>query len=139
MPGHVARSRLIAVALSVVEAFAFCFVWAISQPGPVVEAQQSEDCDVLEVPELGYTQVVCQGEEPGEQPRPAGQGGATAGGATAPGAAAGGAAAPGANQSGDGGGQLFNAGGLPKGPVPLMPGGGCPKEFPVQRGDACFR
>jgi hypothetical protein len=127
---------LIAVALPVVGVFAFCFVWAISQPGPVVEAQQSEDCDELVVPELGYTQVVCQGEEPGEQPRPAGQGGATAGGATAPGAAAGGAVAP---RSENDGGQLFKAGGPSEGPVPVMPGGGCPTELPVQKNGACWR
>ena len=26
-----------------------------------------------------------------------------------------------------------------RGPVPLMPGGGCPEEYPVERGDACYR
>lgn len=36
-------------------------------------------------------------------------------------------------------GELMNAGGASEGPAPLMPGGGCPKEFPIQRGDACFR
>jgi len=34
---------------------------------------------------------------------------------------------------------LMNAGGPSEGPVPVMPDGGCPKEFPVQRGGACFR
>lgn len=33
----------------------------------------------------------------------------------------------------------FNAGGPQEGPVPLMPDGGCPKEFPVKRGGACYR
>lgn len=33
----------------------------------------------------------------------------------------------------------FNAGGPSEGPVPLMPSGACPKEFPLQRGSACFR
>ena len=32
----------------------------------------------------------------------------------------------------------FNSGGPSAGPVPLMPSGGCPKEFPVNRGDACY-
>ncbi len=136
MPGHVAGSRLIAIGLPVIGAFAFWFTWVTSQPGPVVEAQQREDCDELVVPELGYTQVVCQGEAPGEQPRPAGQGGATIGGATAPESAADGAVAP---RSENDGGQLFNAGGPTEGLVPLMPGGGCPKEFPVQHGDVCSR
>ena len=33
---------------------------------------------------------------------------------------------------------LMNAGGPKAGPVPLMPGGGCPKEYPVQRQGACY-
>jgi hypothetical protein len=32
----------------------------------------------------------------------------------------------------------FNAGGPKAGPAPLMPGGGCPKEFPQKRGEACY-
>jgi hypothetical protein len=32
----------------------------------------------------------------------------------------------------------FNAGGAEAGPVPLMPNGRCPKEFPVKQGGACF-
>lgn len=35
-------------------------------------------------------------------------------------------------------GALMNAGGPTAGPMPLMPGGGCPKEFPVARGGACY-
>jgi hypothetical protein len=34
-------------------------------------------------------------------------------------------------------GSLMNAGGPKDGLVPRMPGGGCPKEFPKERGDAC--
>lgn len=34
-------------------------------------------------------------------------------------------------------GDLLEAGGPQSGPMPLMPGGGCPAEFPVERGDAC--
>jgi hypothetical protein len=33
---------------------------------------------------------------------------------------------------------LMNAGGFPKGPVPLMPDGNCPKEYPVKRSGACY-
>lgn len=33
----------------------------------------------------------------------------------------------------------FKAGGPSEGPVPLMPTGECPKEFPMQRGSACYR
>lgn len=33
---------------------------------------------------------------------------------------------------------LFQSGGPTSGPLPLMPNGGCPREFPVQRGKACY-
>lgn len=36
-------------------------------------------------------------------------------------------------------GELLQAGGPSEGPVPPMPGGECPSEFPVQRGGACYR
>lgn len=36
-------------------------------------------------------------------------------------------------------GNLFKAGGLQAGPAPLMPNGGCPKEFPVKKRGACYR
>ena len=36
-------------------------------------------------------------------------------------------------------GQLMNAGGPADGPIPLMPGGGCPAEFPTERDGACYR
>ena len=32
---------------------------------------------------------------------------------------------------------LLEAGGPGTGPLPLMPGGGCPKEFPLQEGGSC--
>ena len=35
-------------------------------------------------------------------------------------------------------GALMDAGGPAAGPVPLMPGGGCPGEYPVRRHDACY-
>lgn len=35
-------------------------------------------------------------------------------------------------------GILLKAGGPATGPVPLMPGGGCPKEYPVQKGGSCY-
>jgi hypothetical protein len=34
---------------------------------------------------------------------------------------------------------LFNSGGPTIGPVPLMPDGGCPKEFPVEHDGLCFQ
>ena len=34
---------------------------------------------------------------------------------------------------------LLNAGGPTTGPVPPMPGGGCPAEFPVSRNGACYQ
>jgi hypothetical protein len=44
-------------------------------------------------------------------------------------------------QSGGGGGEnpLLQAGGPPSGPVPPMPGGGCPREFPVEADGDCRR
>jgi hypothetical protein len=33
---------------------------------------------------------------------------------------------------------LLEAGGPGDGPVPLMPGAGCPKEFQLQKGNACY-
>ena len=36
-------------------------------------------------------------------------------------------------------GGLMDAGGPTAGPVPLMPGGGCPEEYPVRRDGACYR
>jgi hypothetical protein len=33
---------------------------------------------------------------------------------------------------------LLDAGGPTMGPAPLMPGGGCPKEYPIKRADACY-
>jgi hypothetical protein len=32
----------------------------------------------------------------------------------------------------------LNAGGPTQGPVPLMPGGGCPNEFPTKHNNRCF-
>ena len=34
---------------------------------------------------------------------------------------------------------LLEAGGPEDGPVPALPGGGCPAEFPVEQGNACYR
>ena len=36
-------------------------------------------------------------------------------------------------------GTLMGAGGPADGPVPMMPGGNCPKEFPMNKGGACYR
>jgi hypothetical protein len=33
---------------------------------------------------------------------------------------------------------LFDSGGPTIGPAPLMPDGGCPKEYPIKRADACY-
>ncbi len=35
-------------------------------------------------------------------------------------------------------GQLMNAGGPTDGPLPIMPDGSCPIEFPVERDGACY-
>jgi hypothetical protein len=36
-------------------------------------------------------------------------------------------------------GSLLEAGGPTSGPLPLMPDGGCPREFPSKRGNLCYR
>ena len=38
----------------------------------------------------------------------------------------------------DGPGNLLDAGGPTSGPLPLMPDGGCPREFPTKRDGACY-
>ena len=69
--------------------------------------------------------------------------GAGAGGASPSVASAGSASAQptvaGASQSPPPNADLFEAGGPEGGPVPLMPGGGCPSEYPLKRGGACYR
>lgn len=40
---------------------------------------------------------------------------------------------------GNQGGTLFEAGGADYGPVPLMPNGGCPREYPVKRSKGCYQ
>jgi len=35
-------------------------------------------------------------------------------------------------------GNLFDSGGPTVGPAPLMPDGGCPREYPIKRADACY-
>jgi hypothetical protein len=68
------------------------------------------------------------------------KGGATTGGTTASGTATGGSATGGsATGRITTGPNLFNAGGPENGPVPLMPDGGCPVEYPTLRGDLCYR
>jgi endonuclease YncB( thermonuclease family) len=78
------------------------------------------------------------------------KGGATTGGTTAGGTATGGSATGGSATGGSAtggttagrtttGSNLFNAGGPENGPVPLMPDGGCPVEYPTLRGDLCYR
>ena len=36
------------------------------------------------------------------------------------------------------GGDLFNAGGPAEGPIPPIPGRGCPSEYPVLKDGACY-
>jgi hypothetical protein len=44
----------------------------------------------------------------------------------------------GGNQLLDRYGNLLDAGGPTSGPLPLMPDGGCPREFPTKRDGACY-
>ncbi len=117
MSGRAAALRLAALAFLVVGAFALLFAWKASQPGPAVQAQ--EKTSVLEVPELDYTQVVVQPPAPTPPPTP-----------TPP---------PRPSPPPPAAAPPFKAGGPEDGPVPRMPNGSCPKEFPNERGGACFR
>lgn len=36
-------------------------------------------------------------------------------------------------------GELLEAGGPEEGPAPMMPGGSCPAELPVEQDDTCYR
>ncbi len=47
-------------------------------------------------------------------------------------------ASPSAAQQQYDGDNLFNSGGHSNGPVPLMPDGSCPAEFPVKTNGACY-
>ena len=58
--------RAPAMRLVVVTLAAFWVVWRTSGPDLAVQAQQSEDCGVLEVPELGCAQGLRQGPGSGE-------------------------------------------------------------------------
>jgi hypothetical protein len=69
----------------------------------------------------------------------------TPGGQAASAGRAAGAGNPAPRPSVDGGSQLLDrygtlldAGGPTSGPVPLMPEGGCPREFPTMRAGACY-
>jgi hypothetical protein len=60
------------------------------------------------------------------------------GGETTTAAGGGGGAARDQYQQDTGKGQLMDAGGPSDGPVPLMPDGGCPPEFPVGGNGVCY-
>jgi hypothetical protein len=60
------------------------------------------------------------------------------GGETTTDAGGGGGAARDQYQQDTGKGRLMDAGGPSDGPVPLMPDGGCPPEFPVGRNGVCY-
>ena len=69
-------------------------------------------------------------------------GGTTTGGTTTGGTTGGtttGGTTTGGTPIDHGPGNLFNSGGSPHGPVPLMPDGGCPVEDPIERGNLCYR
>jgi len=67
-----------------------------------------------------------------------GGGGSSGGGAGSGGGAAQNQYNDGAATRDQGNGDLMNAGGLATGPVPPMPDGGCPVEFPIKRDGACY-
>jgi hypothetical protein len=50
----------------------------------------------------------------------------------------GGSAPPTGSAIDDGGGTLLDAGGPTEGPLPPMPDGTCPKEYPTEQAGACY-
>jgi hypothetical protein len=70
----------------------------------------------------GIQGVACE-----ELPSRSAGGGGTTGGASGPLGPTGGPS------------DLLRSGGPENGPVPLMPDGGCPVEYPVERGGLCYR
>ncbi len=113
--GPVPKAVLLALALLVLVAGAptLRVAWEAT---PKAEAQQKEQSagEALEsrLQEPGAIQEPGPIQEPGEIQRPGQQ-----------------------QQAG----QLMKAGGPTGGPIPVMPGGSCPEEFPVKRDGACYR
>jgi hypothetical protein len=113
---------------------------------PAAEAQSMQEGDLYDCPDFA-TQPEAQaqllpGDPYGLDADNDGQacdtltGGTTTGGTTTGGTTTGGTTT---GPLDGGNGNLFKSGGPKNGPVPLMPGGGCPVEYPVERADLCYR
>lgn len=109
--GSIPRALFLVLALLTLVAGAFA-LRAAWETIPKAEAQQSaEEALDSRLQEPGPIQ------EPGPQQGPQGQG---------------------LQGQGPQGGNLMNAGGPTDGPVPVMPDGNCPEEFPVQLNSGCY-
>jgi hypothetical protein len=89
-----------------------------------------------------YTVTVTECGRSGGGPGPGSTSDTTSPGSTssasAPASAPSGASTSGSPIDRRAGTDLFDSGGPTEGPLPLMANGTCPKEFPVQRGRACY-
>jgi hypothetical protein len=108
---------LAVVSLVVFAAFALRAAW---ETGPPVEAQQTTTL----TPSPTYTPSPTPTASPTPTPT-------TASPSPAP-------TSPSPDPTGRPNSDPYDAGGPRDGPVPLMPGGGCPFEYPVERGGACY-
>jgi hypothetical protein len=141
------RRMLVLAALVLVSGFALRLAWEeLARPTTRAVAQSVQEGDLYDCPDFA-TQPEAQaqllpGDPYGLDADNDGQacdtlpGGSTTGGATT------GVTTTAGTTTGPlvGGNQdLFDSGGPENGPVPLMPDGGCPAEYPVERADLCYR
>jgi hypothetical protein len=146
------RRMLVLAALVLVSGFALRLAWEqLAHPTTPAVAQSVQEGDLYDCPDFA-TQPEAQaqllpGDPYGLDADNDGQacdtlpGGPTTGG-TSTGGTTTGVTTTGGTTTGplDGGNQdLFYSGGPENGPVPLMPDGGCPAEYPVERADLCYR
>ena len=149
---HMLRRMLVLAALVLVSGVALRLAWEqLAHPTTPALAQSVQEGDLYDCPDFA-TQPEAQtqllpGDPYGLDADNDGQacdtlpGGPTTGG-TSTGGTTTGVTTTGGTTTGplDGGNQdLFNSGGPENGPVPLMPDGGCPAEYPVERADLCYR
>jgi hypothetical protein len=136
------RRLLVLAALVLVSGFALRLAWEqLAHPSTPAVAQSVQEGDLYDCPDFA-TQPEAQaqllpGDPYGLDADNDGQacdtlpGGPTTGGTTTGGTTTG--PLDGGNQD------LFNSGGPENGPVPLMPDGSCPVEYPIERAELCYR
>ena len=113
------RALVLVVAL-ILAALALSLSWALYGPtmfGAETAEAQNERTNPNPSPSPGPSPSPSPGPSPSPSPSPS----------------------PGPSPQPKGPSTILNSGGPEDGPVPIMPGGGCPKEFPVEKGKGCYR